>query len=107
MCGHRVADGYVGPDGVEQSGFGYQLTGVFGQVPQDRKSFASETDFLVFTPQLLILRIEPERRKETYFRSHALPISTNCKPITAQLYESSMTSREPALIVPSKGGSEK
>jgi hypothetical protein len=71
-------------------------------VPQDRKSFASETDFLVFTPQLLILRIEPERRKDTYFRSHALPNSTNCKPITAQLYESFMTSREPALIVPVK-----
>jgi len=65
MCGHRVADGYIGPDGVEQSGLGYQLAGVFSQVPQDGKSFASEADFLVFTPQLLIFRIELEGRKGT------------------------------------------
>ena len=55
---HTVCDNTIGPDRIEQLGFGHQLPGMGQQMLKDSKRFRFEGNGLLVLPQLLILALK-------------------------------------------------
>src|SRR5262245_19018735 len=68
---YHIADGRLGPDGVQQGIFGHQAFRVADQIMQHVKSFGRESNNLRATPETGVGRIEAEVAKTPLRSSHS------------------------------------
>jgi hypothetical protein len=61
---HRVANGDVRPNGVEQRFLGHQITGMIDQILQNIERLAPQAYRLIASPKLGVQKIEAEWREK-------------------------------------------